>query len=319
MISVRDVSKSFGGVRAVRGVSFEVARGEIVGLLGPNGAGKTTTIRLITGFLPPDAGTISVGGHDTMDQSLAARRCVGYLPEAAPAYAEMATRDYLDFRARLYGVARGARRAALRRAMELCDLGDVAQRRVGQLSRGYRQRVGLAAAILHDPPVLVLDEPTSALDPRQIRQTRSLVRELAKDKAVLISSHILPEVERTCDRVVIMAQGQVRADAAPGVLLARARGDAPYIVEVRGPGEPSQWVAALRAIVGVASAEREGAPAPDGWATFRIVSHPGRPDLREPIATAGAKAGLTIRELRREAPGLERLFLDMIEGEGRAA
>jgi ABC-2 type transport system ATP-binding protein len=315
MISVRQVSKSFGGVRAVRGVSFEVARGEVVGLLGANGAGKTTTIRLITGFLPPDAGSVSVGGHDTMEASLPARRCVGYLPEAAPAYAEMATIDYLAFRAKLYGVARSARPAAVGRAMELCDLVDVRRRRVGQLSRGYRQRVGLAAAILHDPPVLVLDEPTSALDPRQIRHTRSLVRDLAKDKAVLVSSHILPEVEKTCDRVVIMARGEVKADAAPTVLLGRARAQAPYIAEVRGPGEPQHWVAVLRAIPGVESVERDGPPGSDGWAGFRISGSPGQGDLRETIAVVAGRGGLTVRELRREAPGLERLFLEMIEAE----
>jgi ABC-2 type transport system ATP-binding protein len=315
MISVRQVSKSFSGVRAVRGVSFEVARGEVVGLLGANGAGKTTTIRLITGFLPPDAGSVAVGGHDTMEASLEARRCVGYLPEAAPAYAEMATGEYLTYRAKLYGVGRSDRADAVARAMELCDLIEVRRRRVGQLSRGYRQRVGLAAAILHDPPVLVLDEPTSALDPRQIRHTRSLVRELAKDKAVLVSSHILPEVEKTCDRVVIMARGEVRADAAPSALLAKARARAPYIAEVRGPGEPQHWVGVLRAIPGVASVERDGPPGSDGWASFRISGAADQGDLRETIAVAAGRGGLTVRELRREAPGLERLFLDMIEAE----
>ncbi len=315
MISVRAVSKSFGGVQAVRGVTFDVARGEVVGLLGANGAGKTTTIRMITGFLPPDAGSVAIGGHDTMEQSLQARRCVGYLPESAPAYGEMAVEDYLDFRGRLYRMPRRGRRAAVGRAMELCDLADVSRRRVGQLSRGYRQRVGLAGALLHDPPVLILDEPTSALDPRQIRQTRSLVRELAREKAVLVSSHILPEVERTCDRVVIMARGAVRANASPTALLAGARADAPYIIEVRGAGEPIRWVAVLRAVPGIAAVQREGQPGSDGWAVFRVAAEPGRPDLRESIALAAAAGGLNIRELRRESPGLERLFLDMIESD----
>ena len=324
MISVRAVSKAFGGVEAVRGVSFEVARGEVVGLLGANGAGKTTTIRMITGFLPPDSGAIAVGGHDTMEASLAARKCVGYLPEAAPAYGEMATEDFLEFRGRLYGMTRAARRAAIERAVGLCELEEVRRRRVGQLSRGFRQRVGLAGAILHDPPVLVLDEPTSALDPKQIRQTRSLVRELARppfEKAVLVSSHILPEVERTCDRVVIMARGQVRADARPGALLEQARGEAPYVVEVKGSGEPVQWVAALRAVPGVATVQRDGrgaeATGAGNWAVFRVTAEPGRGDLREAIAQAASRAGLVVRELRREAPSLESLFLDMIEVERR--
>jgi ABC-2 type transport system ATP-binding protein len=275
---------------------------------------------MITGFIPPDSGAVAVGGHDTMAASLEARRCVGYLPEAAPAYSEMATEGYLDFRGRLYGLDRGRRRAAVEQVMGLCDLAEVRRRRIGQLSRGYRQRVGLASAILHDPPVLVLDEPTSALDPRQIRQVRSLIRELARPpsaKAVLVSSHILPEVERMCDRVVIMARGQVRAEGSPASLVGRAQGEAPYIVEVRGAGEPVQWVAALRAIPGITAAQREGQPGVDGWASFRVSGAPGRGDLREAIAQGAAKAGLTVRELRREAPSLERLFLEMIESEGK--
>src|SRR5712671_529060 len=183
MIRVGSISKAFGRVQAVRRVSFEVPRGQVVGLLGANGAGKTTTIRMVTGFLPPDEGVITVEGFDTVRQSEQARRSLGYLPEAAPAYAEMAVEDYLDFRARLYSMRRAARKAGVERALGQCDLGSVRRRRVGQLSRGYRQRVGLAAAILHDPPVLVLDEPTSALDPRQIRHIRGLIRELAREKA----------------------------------------------------------------------------------------------------------------------------------------
>jgi gliding motility-associated transport system ATP-binding protein len=312
MISVRAVSKSFGGVKAVQEASFEVSRGQVVGLLGANGAGKTTTIRMVTGFLPPDAGAVIVGGHDTMRESAAARRSVGYLPESAPAYGEMATRDYLDFRGRLYGMPRRARNDAIARVLALCDLADVARRRVGQLSRGYRQRVGLAAAILHDPPVLVLDEPTSALDPRQIRQTRQLVRDLARDRTVLVSSHILPEVEQTCDRVVIMARGRVKVDARPGDLLQSMRGKAPYIVEARGPAE-----ATLRRVAGVTSVEASGER--DGWSSVRVWAQPGAPDLREAIAKAAAGSDVLIRELRRELPGLERVFLELIEAEDEVA
>jgi gliding motility-associated transport system ATP-binding protein len=317
MISVRGVSKSFGRLHAVRDVSFEVGRGEVVGLLGANGAGKTTTIRVIAGFLPPDAGTVAVGGHDTITASLEARRCVGYLPEAAPAYGEMATEDYLDFRGRLYGMARADRRKGVGRVCDLCELHEVRGRRVGQLSRGYRQRVGLAAAILHDPPVLVLDEPTSALDPRQIRHTRSLVRELARDKAVLVSSHILAEVEKTCDRVVILAQGAVRADASPAALLASARAEAPYLVEAWSPAGPDAAAATLRAVPGVLRVERGGGPGADGWAEFKVAGRDG--DLRESIARGAAGAGVVIRELRREMPGLERLVLELIEDSGARA
>jgi len=312
MISVRGVSKSFGGVRAVQDASFEVARGQVVGLLGANGAGKTTTIRMVTGFLPPDGGAIIVQGHDTMLQSAAARRSIGYLPESAPAYGEMATRDYLDFRARLFGMPRKARQAAIARVLALCDLADVSRRRVGQLSRGYRQRVGLAAAILHDPPVLILDEPTSALDPRQIRQTRQLIRDLASDRTVLVSSHILPEVEQTCDRVIIMARGKVRIDAKPSDLLESLRGRAPYIIEMRGASP-----AALQQIPGVTAVEPDpkSAATPDGWAGFRIFAAAGSGDLRERIASSAALAGGLVRELRRETPGLERVFLELIESE----
>lgn len=313
MISVRAVSKSFGRFRAVREVAFEVGRGEVVGLLGANGAGKTTTIRMVTGFLPPDSGSVSVAGHDTLDASLAARRSLGYLPEAAPAYGEMSTGDYLDFRGRLHGMGRADRRKAIDRATELCELSEVRRRRVGQLSRGFRQRVGLAAAILHDPPVLVLDEPTSALDPRQIRHTRSLIRDLARDKAVLVSSHILPEVERTCDRVVIMARGQVRANASPAALLAKARADAPFAVEAAAAGGMEAARSVLGSVPGVKRVEHAGGTA--AWPEFRVHGDPGSGDLREAISRGCAAAGVVVRELRRESPGLERLFLELIEAE----
>ncbi|MBX3376771.1 MAG: ABC transporter ATP-binding protein [Phycisphaeraceae bacterium] len=308
MIHVQGVSKSFGGIRAVRDVTFEVARGEVVGLLGANGAGKSTTIRMVTGFVPADSGSISINGFDTLDAALSARRQVGYLPESAPSYAEMTTRDYLDFRGRLYGMPRPARRAAIDQSLARCDLADVARRRVGQLSRGYRQRVGLAAAIMHDPPVLVLDEPTSALDPRQIRHVRTLVRDLAKDKAVLVSSHILPEVEQTCDRIVVMARGRIRLNAKPRELLAKHRASAPLVVQVKGDGEAARR--AFASIEGVASVE---AGASSGnWHTFTVR---GTGSLEEAVGAAAVRAGLGLRELTRAAPSLERIFLELIEGE----
>ncbi len=318
MISVRQVVKSFGRVRAVRGVSFEVPAGQVVGLLGANGAGKTTTLRMITGFLPPDEGRISVAGHDTLDESLEARRVLGYLPESAPAYGEMAVRDFLLFRARLYGLARRERAAAVDRAIERCDVADVRGRRVGHLSKGYRQRVGLAAAILHSPRVLILDEPTNGLDPRQIGQARTLIRSLAEQCTVVVSSHILPEVEQTCDRVIIMARGLVKVDARPGELLDSLREVSPYIVEIKTPtaadsAKVSDW---LRSVPGVASA----APAPEspggnGWSSWRLSAKPEVGDLRETIASAAAARGLLLRELRREAPTLERIFLQLIDAE----
>jgi ABC-2 type transport system ATP-binding protein len=309
MIKVQSVSKSFGGIRAVRDVSFEVGRGEVVGLLGANGAGKSTTIRMVTGFVPPDSGAIAINGHDTLDSSSQARKEIGYLPESAPAYAEMTTRDYLDYRGRLYGMSRRTRRAAIADSIAKCDLGDVAGRRVGHLSRGYRQRVGLAAAILHGPPVLVLDEPTSALDPRQIRQIRQLIRDLAAARAVLVSSHILPEVEQTCDRIIVMARGRVRLDARPRELLNRHSAAAPLVAQIKG--DTSVVNQTLEAIPGVTGVEQMP-PADPPWHSYMIK---GSGPLEEAIAPATTRAGLGLRDLRRQAPSLERIFLDLIESE----
>ncbi len=234
MIEATDVNKFYGRFQAVRSLSFRISEGEVVGLLGPNGAGKTTTIRMVTGFLPASSGRIEVCGKDTIRHSLAARRNIGYLPESNPLYPEMRVMDYLTFRARLHGVRASKRQQAIGRSIERCWLADVAKKRIGHLSKGYRQRVGLAAALIHDPRVIVLDEPSSGLDPTQILETRNLIRELAKDRTVLVSSHVLPEVERTCDRVIIIVRGEVRADGHPARLLARLERDHPpvHVVEL---------------------------------------------------------------------------------------
>ncbi len=312
MISVQNVSKSFSGVAAVRDVSLDVARGEVVGLLGSNGAGKTTTIRMITGFLPPDSGRITIDGLDTINDSRGARARIGYLAESAPAYAEMAVRDYLDFRARLFGLDRRARHASIERVIDACELGEVRRRRVGHLSKGFRQRVGLAAALVHDPGVLVLDEPANALDPRQIRHTRSLIRELGRERAVLVSSHVLPEVELTCDRVVLMARGRVLADGDPKAMVAARAGSGVYEVEWRGTD--ARW---LQSVSGVERAEPTRTDA-DGWTRTRVASRPDAGDLREPIASAAKAAGVLVRELRRESVSLERVFMDIVERESSA-
>lgn len=326
MISVRSVSRWFGSVQAVREVSFEIPPGQVVGLLGPNGAGKTTTIRMVTGFLPPSAGAIEVCGFDTIDRSIEARRSIGYLPESAATYPEMRVRDYLIYRARLFGVARRARRDAIDKAGERCRLTPVMHRRIGQLSKGYRQRVGLASTLVHNPPVLVLDEPTNGLDPTQVRETRSMVKELATDRTVLVSSHILPEVERTCDRVIIVAQGRVRADGSPGELLARFQGGGlggdvsawGYRVDVlcRAAGDIAGTVAAMRGLAGVREVKvLEEAGGSERSARLRIVPLPGHPDLREGIARLVGNHGGLVCELHREAPTLEQLFVRVIEAE----
>lgn len=311
MITVSGIHKRFGRVRAVRGVSFEIPRGQVVGLLGANGAGKTTTMRIITGSIPPDAGTVTIDGLDVVERALDARRRVGYLPESAPAHAEMLVREYLDFRGRLFGMARTPRRTAIDRVIQTCQLRDVRRRRVGHLSKGYRQRVGLASALLHDPPVLVLDEPTNGLDPTQIREARTLIRTLASDRAVLVSSHILPEVEATSDRIIIMAAGLVRADAPTGHLLPEGgNGARPCLVEVRitESGGVEGVVATMRLIPGAKHVEMISREGP--WVRLRIIPEAG--DLRADIGEAATTAGLVIRELHHETPSLERLFMDVV-------
>jgi ABC-2 type transport system ATP-binding protein len=318
MIRVEAVHKSFGSIYAVRGVSFELQPGQVVGLLGPNGAGKTTTIRMITGYLPPDAGRVSVGGFDTLTQSLDARRLLGYLPESAPLYPEMKTEDYLDYRGRLFSLPRAHRRQAIDRVVERCWLKNVRSRRVGTLSKGYKQRVGLAAALLHEPKVLVLDEPTNGLDPTQIKETRQLIRELATQRTLLVSSHILSEVERLCDRVVIVSEGRVRGDGSPQSLVSSARQVSTYVVQCRRqkPGDDEKafriwsnlpFVADIQPDTG----DRSGLTT--GWSLWLLTAKPGAPDLRESIATAAHEAGIIVRELRLEVPSLEKVFLKLID------
>jgi ABC-2 type transport system ATP-binding protein len=209
MIEARNLQKSYGRVHALCGVGFDVPPGQVTGLLGANGAGKSTTIRIITGYTAPDAGWVRVGGVLASHDPIRVRQRIGYLPESAPTYGEMPVEALLGFRASLHGLRGKARKSAVDRAVDACALQSVRRRRVGQLSKGYKQRVGLATAILHDPPVLVLDEPSNGLDPGQITETRSLIRRLAEGRTVLVSSHILPEIERTCDRVVILARGRL--------------------------------------------------------------------------------------------------------------
>ncbi|MEM8835631.1 MAG: ABC transporter ATP-binding protein [Planctomycetota bacterium] len=312
MISLVDLSKSFGRFEAVRGVSAEIARGEVVGLLGPNGAGKTTTIRMITGTLPPTRGAVRVDGLDSLDGSIEVRRRLGYLPEGSPLHAEMRVEQYLAFRAGLFAVSRKERRAAIARSMDRCELADVARTRCGNLSKGYRQRVGLAAALLHDPDVLILDEPTSGLDPAQVVALRSLIGDLSDTRTTLLVSHILPEVERTCDRIMVFARGRVRADGAPKSLIERhARAGRLHLEAETSPD-------ALRETLGralpKASAMCEAVG--DGWTRATLDAEGPISDAqRASIARTLRDAGVLARELSVERPGLERVYLDLVEGE----
>jgi ABC-2 type transport system ATP-binding protein len=318
MISVREISKSFAGLQAVDAVSFDLPTGQIAGLLGPNGAGKSTTIKMITGSLAPDSGSVSICGIDPAAHPTEARTLVGYLPESAPLYPEMSAQGYLTYRARLWGISRKDRAEAVGRAMDRCRISDVAKRRIGHLSKGYRQRVGLAAALIHDPPVLILDEPTNGLDPSQIRSARSLIRELAEDRTMLLCSHILPEVELTCDRVLVMAGGKVRADGVPSELVRSAGGPVRYIVELRTnpAASPEHAIRSLASVPGAASAERDPNQPDDhdrGWTRAVVHAAAGAPDLRESIAGTLEDRGLFVRELTRVTPSLESLFVRLMD------
>src|SRR5262252_10666421 len=234
MIDVQALSKRYPTRLAVDDVTFSVKQGEIVGFLGPNGAGKTTTMRVLTGFLPPTSGSARVAGHDVATQSMEARAAIGYLPESAATYPEMRVSEYLAFRARLEGVPEGRVRACVDEAIERCLLREVARRRIDNLSKGYRQRTALAGALVHQPPVLILDEPTIGLDPVQIIRIRETIRELGRDRAVLLSTHILPEVEAVCDRVLIIDRGRIVAEGTPTELRGKLAGTPPVHVTIRG-------------------------------------------------------------------------------------
>jgi len=309
MITTRSLSKWFGPVAAVDAIDLDVPAGSVVGFLGPNGAGKSTTLRMLAGYLPPTAGRAEIAGYDVSSQSREVRRRIGYLPESTPLYPEMRVIEYLRFRARLFGVRSGARKSAIDAVLRRCWLTDVRRKPIGHLSKGYRQRVGLAAAMLHNPPVLLLDEPTSGLDPSQIREMRGLIRELAGDHTVFLSTHILPEVELTCDRVVMIAAGRVCAEGTIEDLRQQAADKPVYVVET----DASNAVAALRAIPGVA--EVRARRLDDGWTRATIRAESPKRDLREAISGHVTKDGGSIRELTRETPSLEQLFIRLISGE----
>lgn len=304
MIEVKNLTKFFGKRCAVDQVSFRVEEGEIVGFLGPNGAGKSTTIRVITCYLPATSGSASVCGHDVFTESLAVRRLIGYLPENVPLYPEMRSREYLNFRGKLHGLDRAERQAAIARVTERCWLGEVIDRPIGQLSKGYRQRLGLADALLHDPKVLILDEPTTGLDPAQIRETRSLIRELASKHTILMCSHILPEVEATCQRTIIINHGKIVASGSPAELRERIGGDSRLIAEVKGPND--EIVAGIKGLSGVTELHSEQN---NGWTRLTLSTSS---DLREEIYKLSAQKKWSIRELRREIATLEDYFVKIV-------
>jgi ABC-2 type transport system ATP-binding protein len=302
MINAERLTKWFGNFLAVDSVDFQIPRGQVVGFLGPNGAGKTTTIRMITGFLPPTDGTVTVDGVDVTKDVLGVRRRIGYLPESAPLYVEMRVEELLRFRARLFGIAKANRKAAIDRVIERCTLGEVRRRPIQQLSRGFRQRVGLASVLLHEPPVLILDEPTVGLDPQQIRDVRQLIRDLAGEHTVLLSTHILPEAEASCDRLLVIARGRVRAEGTIDELRALAAKRQRYVVETAMSGA-ADTVKKIRGVI-----EGEAGERASSWQRLTVTAGGGG-DLREAIADKLSAMGSSVRELRREAPSLEQMFV----------
>ena len=318
VILVDRVSKRYGRTLAVEDLSFTVARGEVLGFLGPNGAGKTTTMRVITGFMPPTEGRVLIGGLDMSEAPFDARRRIGYLPENPPLYPEMEVAAFLHFAARLRGVPRSRARAAVDRAIERCALGGAREHIIGKLSRGYRQRVGLAQALVHEPEVLVLDEPTAGLDPKQIHETRQLIRTLAGERTVVLSTHILPEVAVTCDRVVIISGGRLRAEDTPARLVARLgaarRGRGSWEVETAAPAEDAR--AALLRVAGVTGVDAAPETA-GGTAMLQVEAEDGR-EVSTELARALLAAGLPLYELRRSGASLEDVFLALTTEEAGA-
>lgn len=302
MIEVKNLTKSYGSVLAVDNISFRVEAGEIVGFLGPNGAGKSTTLRVLTCYQPATRGGARVAGFDVFSQSMEVRRRIGYLPEGNPLYPEMRVREYLNFRGKLRGMNRSERDTAIKRVADRCWLGDFVDRPIGQLSKGMRQRVGLADALLHDPPVVVLDEPTIGLDPNQIRETRKLISDLGKRHTIILSSHILPEVEAVCERMIIIAGGKIRGSGTIGQIRDRIKGASRLIAEIKGPKQEVE--AAVGGIGGIKHVESKAA---DGWNRLRIDAAQDK-DAREEIAAMAARKNWGLRELRLEVGSLEEFF-----------
>jgi ABC-2 type transport system ATP-binding protein len=306
MIQVQNLTKYFGPVQAVDRISFEVDQGEIVGFLGPNGAGKTTTMRILTSYLPATSGIARVAGYDVMTQSLEVRKNIGYLPESVPLYTEMRVEEYLIYRARLKGVPRKERVGRIDFCLDRCRLREVRRRLIGTLSRGYRQRVGLADSMIHDPPILILDEPTAGLDPIQIRETLALIKELGENHTVLLSTHILSEVEAICERVIIINAGRIGFSRA----LADIESEALILLEVRGPGDAVAGT--LRGIPGVAQVTPRGQD--DGLVSFEIRAQEER-DLREDLSKAVTEKGWLVCRLDRKHRKLEDAFFDVLREE----
>ncbi|MDD5309720.1 MAG: ATP-binding cassette domain-containing protein [Deltaproteobacteria bacterium] len=316
MIEVKNLTKRYGNVRALDAVSFEVPRGQVLGFLGPNGAGKTTTMKILTCFIAPTSGEVRVAGLDISEDPLGIRRRLGYLQETAPLYVDMRVREYLDFVADVRGIAVDAKDKALARVVEVCGLGDVRDKEIRTLSKGFRQRVGLAQAMIHDPSILILDEPTSGLDPNQIAEIRELVKSLGRERTVILSTHNLTEVQATAGRVIIIHQGKLVADGSPEELES-SRGGARYDVVLAAPGG---GVAAVKEAFGRVEGVRgvDAAESGRGGEVDVTVHGDAREDLRAQIFKAAVDKGLVLLGLGRKQVDLESIFRRLTTADGAA-
>ena len=315
MISVKDLSKRYAHTTAVDQISFEVAKGQIVGFLGPNGAGKTTTMRMLTCFLPPSAGTAQVAGFDVLDQPIEVKKRIGYLPETPPIYPEMEIAEYLKFVGKLKGLSGAKLQKRVDYVTERCAIADVKKKLLGKLSKGYRQRVGLAQAIIHNPDVLILDEPTSGLDPKQINETRELIKDLAGEHTIILSTHILPEVEQTCQQVITINKGKLVATDSVKNLQARARGAESVVLEIAGRSGPIDSPIVQHKLEQVPGVGRVIVKQQtDGRAVFEVESQKGK-FVRGDLARTVVECGWDLNELRPSAMSLEEIFLQLTGAE----
>lgn len=320
-VEIQRLCKSFGPLKAVDDVSFTVEQGEVLGFLGPNGAGKSTTMKMLTGFLPPTSGTAVICGHDVVSDPLGVKRVVGYLPEGAPSYAEMTPLGFLRFIGEVRGLSGKALSEAIDRSVAATALEGVIEQRFETLSKGYKRRLGLAQAILHDPAVLILDEPTDGLDPNQKHEVRELIRRMGRDKVIILSTHILEEVDAVCTRAIVIARGRKLVDGTPAELLARSSRHNAVTLELLGVDDQTviQTLGGLQGVASVEHLEDHGAPVgADGSARFRVRVHDGA-DVLADVAETVSSQGWSLRELHREAGRLEDVFRQVTQGSESAS
>jgi ABC-2 type transport system ATP-binding protein len=316
MIKVEGLTKRYARTVAVDNISFEVEKGGIVGFLGPNGAGKTTTMRVLTGFLPPTSGTVSVAGFNVLEQPLEVKKRIGYLPETPPLYPEMEAEEYLTFVGKLKGIPSAEVPRRVDEVMGRCAIGDMRTKLIGKLSKGYRQRVGLAQAIIHNPEVLILDEPTSGLDPKQINDARELIRSLAGDHTIILSTHILSEIENSCDKVIIISRGKLVATDTVANLTNRLRGSEAVAVEVEGAENEGEIRARLEQVAGVSRVMLKESR--DSRHIYEVESLQGR-SIRADLARAVVNSGWSLNELHAVGLSLETIFLQLTASESKGA